>query len=337
MPPKLRVGVIGCGGIAKSVHLPSLHDIEECELVAACDIIEERAVTQAQRFSIPKTYVLFREMLAKEKLDAVFALVEPCSLFHVVNECLRQGLHVFMEKPPGITSFQARSLARAAQKAGRILQVGFNRRHIPLVEEVLKIMRQATTISQVEGRFMKQGSAAFDKGGLQSLESDVIHAIDLVRWIAQSEPVAVATVAGQYNEPFVNAWNSVARFENGVTGVIKSNYQIGGRIHDFEIHGPGASAFINLGFGKQDCEARILFGKGKAGYSLAATGAAPVNIQRIDGKELAGSDQFYRFYGFYQEDVHFLQCVRENKPPLNTIDEAVKTYRYVDMIEANVI
>ena len=337
MPTKLRVGVIGCGGIAKQIHLPSLHDIEECEIVAVCDLIEERAVTQAQRFSIPKTYVLFREMLAKEKLDAVFALVEPCSLFHVVNECLQKGLHVFMEKPPGITSFQARSLARAAKKADRILQVGFNRRHIPLVEQVLKIMREATTISQVEGRFMKQGSAAFDKGGLQSLESDVIHAIDLVRYIAQSEPVAVATVAGQYNEPFVNAWNSVARFENGVTGVIKSNYQFGGRIHDFEIHGPGASAFINLGFGAQECEARILFGKGKAGYSMSATGPAPVKIQRIDGKELAGSDLYYKFYGFYQEDVHFLQCVRDNKPPLNTIDEAIKTYRYVDMIASNVI
>jgi predicted dehydrogenase len=334
---KLRVGVIGCGGIAKGVHLPSLHDIEDCEVVAACDLIEERAVTQAQRFSIPKTYVLFREMLAKERLDAVFALVEPCSLFHVVNECLEKGLHVFMEKPPGITSFQARSLARAAQKANRILQVGFNRRHIPLVEQVLRIMRETTSISQVEGRFMKQGSASFDKGSLLSLESDVIHAIDLVRYIAQSEPVAAATVAAQYNDVCVNAWNSVARFANGVTGVIRSNYQIGGRVHDFEIHGPGASAFINLGFGTQDCEARILFGEGKSGYSLAATGDAPVSIQRFDGKKLAGSDQFYRFYGFYQEDVHFLQCVRDNKPPMNSIEEAVKTFRYVDMIASNLI
>ena len=66
MTTKLRVGIIGCGGLAKGVHLPSLHDIEDCEVVAVCDLIEERAVTQAQRFSIPKTYVLFREMLARE-------------------------------------------------------------------------------------------------------------------------------------------------------------------------------------------------------------------------------------------------------------------------------
>lgn len=79
MTTKLRVGVIGCGGLAKGVHLPSLRDIEDCEVVAVCDLIEERAVTLAQRFSIPKTYVLFREMLAKEKLDAVFTLVEPAA------------------------------------------------------------------------------------------------------------------------------------------------------------------------------------------------------------------------------------------------------------------
>lgn len=49
------------------------------------------------------------------------------------------------------------------------------------------------------------------------------------------------------------------RFDNDITGIVKANYQTGGRVHTFEIHGPEAGTYINLGFGKAACEASILF------------------------------------------------------------------------------
>ncbi len=333
----LRVGVIGAGGIARSVHLPSLSEIPGAVVVALCDLIESRAVEQAERHSVPATYTLYREMLAREELDAAFVLVEPSNLFHVVVACLEAGLHTFMEKPPGITPYQARSLQRAAEAAGRILQVGFNRRHIPLVRRVVETMRNITQVNQVVGRFMKCGTAAFDKGGVDAFRSDTIHAVDLVRWIADSAPVSAATVHGQCQDVVTNAWNSVVRFENGVTGVIQANYQTGGRTHTFEVHGPGASAFINLGFGGSECEARLLVQEGKTGYSLAASGVSGANLETIDGKALAGSDSFHRYYGFYQEDVHFLECVREGRTPETSIADAVKTFDMVALLESSAI
>jgi predicted dehydrogenase len=333
----LRVAVIGAGGIARSVHLPSLNDLPDVQVVAVCDIIESRAAQQAERYSIPRTYTLFREMLAAEELDAVFALVEPSNMFHVAMGCLEAGLPTFIEKPPGITLYQARSLQRAAEQRGVILQVGFNRRHIPLVRKVVETMCQVTEINQVIGRFMKCGEAAFDKGGVSAFESDTIHAIDLVRAVANSTPVSAATVVGQYGDVVPNAWNSVLRFENGVTGVVQANYETGGRTHTFEIHGAGASAFINVGFGGADCDARLLFQEGKAGYSLAATGAGGLNVQELDGKEMAGSDQFYRYYGFYDEDRHFLDCVRTGRTPETGIADAVKTFEMIELMRANVI
>ena len=333
----LRIGVIGVGGIARSVHLPSLNDIPGAEVVALCDLVEQRAIDQASRYSIPRTYTLYREMLRREELDAVFVLVEPGNLFHVVMGCLEAGIHTFMEKPPGITSYQAASLLRASQAAGRILQVGFNRRHIPLVRKVVDIMRNATMINQVEGRFMKCGTAAFDKGSVSAFQSDTIHAVDLVRWIADGTPVSAATVCSRVDDVVPNSWNSVVRFDNGVTGVIKANYQTGGRTHTFEVHGAGASAFINLGFGTDACEAQILSTEGKGGYSLAATGTGRTGLQMIDGKALAGSDQFYRYYGFYQEDLHFLECVRQGVEPETSIADAVKTFELVDLLASSLI
>ena len=176
--------MIGAGGIARNVHLPSLGDMDDIELVAICDIIRERAVAMADKHGIPRVYTLYREMFEQENLDAVFALVEPASLFHVVWQCLDAGLHTFMEKPPGITLYQAESLCRKAAEAGQILQVGFNRRHIPLVRQVVDMVRERTQITQVEGCFFKYGNAAFDRGSLTAFMSDTIHAIDLMRWMA---------------------------------------------------------------------------------------------------------------------------------------------------------
>jgi len=334
---KLKVGVIGIGGIARNVHLLSLADMHDIELVALCDIVEERALAMAQQFEVERVYTLYQEMLAKESLDAVFVLVEPANLYHVVWHSLDAGVHTFMEKPPGITLFQAESLRRKAEESGRILQVGFNRRHIPLVRHVVELVKERAEITQVEGCFFKYGSAAFDRGSLSSFESDTVHAVDLMRSIAGGTPVAVAAVVGQYEDAVINAWNGVCRFDNGVTGLIKANYRTGGRVHKFEVHGPGVSAYIDLGFGTASCSARVLLHHGKSQYSLAARGAEKGGILELDGLELAGSSAFYRYYGYYHEDRHFIDCVRAGRQPETSIVDAVESMRLVHMFWSNLI
>lgn len=334
---KLRVGIIGVGGLARSVHLPSLLEIEDADVVAACDLVPERAAIAASKFGVPKTYSWHKEMLANEELDAVFVLVEPHNLFEVTRDSLDAGLDVYMEKPPGITSFQAEALMRRAQKLGRILQVGFNRRYIPVVQRTLEIMRELTPITQVEGCFLKNGPASFFGGSVSSFVSDSIHAVDLMRWIAGGTPVKAATIQGQVEDEVPNSWNAVIGFDNGVTGIVKANYKAGGRIHTFEIHGPGASAFINLGFGPVMAKAEILVHSGNPMYSAASQGVQKQERIVLDGIELAGSDQFHRFYGFYQEDKAFLESVRTRTQPLCDISEGVKSIKLVEMLAANII
>jgi predicted dehydrogenase len=336
---QINVAVIGCGGIARSVHLPSLADIDGVRVAAVCDIVEPRAAEMAAKHDVPRVYTHYKEMLAAEQgtVDAVFALVEPGNLFHVVWHCLDAGYDAFMEKPPGVNLYQAASLARKADEAGRILQVGFNRRHIRLVREVKKLVEEHAAINLVEGCFYKFGSGSFDRGSLPAFESDVIHAVDLVRWIAGGVPQRVASVAASNDEPVENLWAAVCAFDNGVTGVIKGNYRTGGRVHKFEIHGAGVSAYVSLGFGSAGCEATILSHEGKVQYSLAARGTADETIVQLDGKQLAGSDEFYRYYGFYDEDRHFIDCVRTRAEPETSIADAVESMRFAEMIAAAAI
>ncbi|MGI6083126.1 MAG: Gfo/Idh/MocA family protein [Limnochordia bacterium] len=334
---KIRVGVVGVGGLARSVHLPSLAEIEDVEVVAACDLRPERAAIAKDKFGIPKTYGWHTEMLAQEKLDAVFVLVEPHNLFEVTRDCLDADLDVYMEKPPGITAFQAEALMRRAQSKNRILQVGFNRRYIPVVQRTMEIMKELTPITQVEGCFLKNGAASFFGGSVSSFVSDSIHAVDLMRWMAGGTPVKCAIIQGQVEDEVPNSWNGVVGFDNGVTGIIKANYKTGGRIHTFEMHGPNASAFINLGFGAMNVKAEILIHSGKAMYSATAQGVQDQKHIVLDGFELAGSDKMYRYYGFYQEDKAFIDSVRTRTKPLSDISEGVKSIQLVEMLLASAI
>ncbi len=236
----------------------------------------------------------------------------------------------------GISATQARSLERKAAEVGRFLQVGFNRRYIPVVRRAVEMIREIGTINQVEGCFVKFGDAAFDHGSLSAFVSDTIHAIDLVRWVAGGNPTAAALVAARYEDVVDNAWNGVVRFDNGVTGVVRANYKTGGRVHRLDVHAPGASAYIDLGMGEEiACSATILTHQGEARYSLAAAGAAAEKVQRLDGLELAGSKQFHRFYGYYQEDRHFLDCVQGKGKPDPDIGDAARTIELVELLLAN--
>ena len=332
---QIRVGIVGAGSMCNNVHLPSLKEMADVEVIALCDLVAEKATRTAEKFSIPRTYVSYHEMFAKEDLDVLFCLVEPSNHFHVVMAGLNAGLDTFMEKPPGITLFQAESMMRKAEEADRFLMVGFNRRFIPVVREVKRAFDAITHVTQVEGCFYKYGTGAFDRGGLPAFDSDTIHAVDLVRWMADATPVEAYTLTASHEEPVINAWNSVSRFDNGTIGIIKANYRTGGRVHRFEIHGPGASAYINLGMGGAQCEALLLKHAGGQQYSLSAGAAGGDSDAYFDGAALAGSDQFYKFYGFYFEDRHFIDCVKSRTLPETCIQDAVKSFRYVDLIVSN--
>jgi hypothetical protein len=108
------------------------------------------------------------------------------------------------------------------------------------------------------------------------------------------------------------AWYSAFEFENGVSSVVRANYRTGGRVHQFELHGPGASAYIDLGFGGAGCSGKILHTIVQGGQSLSAAGAGEQEIIDFDGCALAGSDKYEVYYGYYDEDRLFIQTVLNN-------------------------
>jgi virulence factor len=72
----------------------------------------------AEKYSIPSQYTDYKSMLEKEELDAVYLIMPPHQLYDIAVDCLKQGLNLFIEKPPGITRSQTESLAWYAEKHG---------------------------------------------------------------------------------------------------------------------------------------------------------------------------------------------------------------------------
>ena len=127
---KVRVGIIGCGGIANNKHLPSLSRLETVELAAFCDIIAERAEKAAAEYGIEGAgiYEDYRQMLAEEKLDVVHVCTPNNAHAPASIAAMEAGCHVMCEKPMAKTAAEAEAMLAVHKKTGKKLTIGYQNR-----------------------------------------------------------------------------------------------------------------------------------------------------------------------------------------------------------------
>ena len=120
MDKKLRIGIIGCGGIANGKHMPSLKELGNVEMVAFCDIIEERAVKAAEKFGTEdaKVYTDYKELLKDETIDVCHVCTPNRSHGFITVDALEAGKHVMCEKPMAKTYEDAKAMLEAAFPTG---------------------------------------------------------------------------------------------------------------------------------------------------------------------------------------------------------------------------
>jgi len=131
MEKKLKVGIIGCGGIAWGKHMPGLKADERVEITAFCDIIEEKAVVAAKEYgtSDAKIYTDYKELLKDESIDIVHVLTPNRMHGPITCDSLYAGKHVMCEKPMAKTAEDARAMVKAAKETGKKLTIGYQNRH----------------------------------------------------------------------------------------------------------------------------------------------------------------------------------------------------------------
>jgi len=130
---KVRVAIVGCGGIANQKHMPSLAKFpERAEMVAFCDIIPERAEKAAKQYGVEgaKVYTDYAEMLADKSVefDVVHVCTPNVSHCPITVASLEAGKHVMCEKPMAHNTEDAQKMLDAWRKSGKKFTIGYQNR-----------------------------------------------------------------------------------------------------------------------------------------------------------------------------------------------------------------
>lgn len=225
---KIRVAVIGCG-IISSMHLDSIVALHEAELIAVCDIREERALKAAEIYHA-KAYTNYREMFDNENLDAVHICL-PHYLHTVVSEdAFRAGIHVICEKPMSINYEDAVAAVDLAEqcnvKYAVIFQCRYNTPSILVKERILdgrlgKVKCGRTTLTWYRPNDYYGDSdwkGTWDKEGGGVIINQAIHSIDLANWFIDSTPIEVQSSLHNRNHPNMvveDTAEGLVKYENG--------------------------------------------------------------------------------------------------------------------------
>jgi len=314
-PKSVRVALVGAGGMANGVHYPSLSEMKDVRMAAICDLVPEKAHETAERFAIPKVYADYRTMLEEVKPDAVYVLMPPHQLFDVAVDVLKRKHHLFIEKPPGVTAYQTRQLARHAKRNKVIGMAGFQRRYVPLINTLKKKVEARGPIHTAEVNFIKFATDVdYYDGAIDILSCDAIHAVDTLRYLCGGDVVSVASSVRAIDADEANASYALIVFSTGATGLLKTNWACGHRVFSVEMHTTGASAYAEP----------------DVGGALYRDGAT--ESERYDPGECAKSDAMWRRLGFFGENRHFIDCIKKGRQPRSSFEDAAATMELVERI-----
>lgn len=195
--PNIKVGIIGLGRLGK-VHASNLaFKVPNCELYAACSMVEAELDYAKKELGVSKTYDNYDEMVKDPELDAIF-IVSPSGLHcEQIQKAMENGKHVFSEKPIGldITEIE-KTIAVIDAHPDQIFMLGFMRRYDADYQYAKEMVDNGElgelTVVRCYGIDPSDGMESFVKfagasnsGGLFADMS--IHDIDLVRWFTNQE------------------------------------------------------------------------------------------------------------------------------------------------------
>ncbi len=128
---KVKVAIIGLGGVAQLVHLPHLLKIKSVVLQSVAEIKTNRLNAIAEKFNIPERYKDYRELLVKSEVDAVIVATPTALHKEIAIDCLNAKKDLLVEKPIARTFKEASAIVKAAKKNNKKLMVGMNLRFRP--------------------------------------------------------------------------------------------------------------------------------------------------------------------------------------------------------------
>lgn len=251
----LKVGVIGGGSISE-FHIQPYAANKDAELVAVCDRNKERLARIGETYNVSKLYTNYEELLNNPEIDAVSICTWNNSHAEIAIKALEAGKHVLIEKPLSTTVQEALAVEAAVKKTGKLLQVGYVRRHASNIH-LLKKFIDANEFGEF---YYAKASCLRRLGNPGGWFSDItksgggplmdlgVHMVDIC-WYLMGKPKPVSVIGNTYkrlgnrnqidNLSFYKAAdynashndvedlaNAMIRFENGASLVVDVSFTL---------------------------------------------------------------------------------------------------------------
>ncbi len=146
MAKRVRMAIIGCGGMGRNHLRNLLKQTDTTEIVAVCDISPESLAETAKVFeqadiSMPANEENLDTLLSTYHPDAVFIVTPHNIHYNQAQKCLRAGVDVLLEKPMVMNADEARKLIKTRDETGRLLVVAFNGSLSPEIRESVRLLQ----------------------------------------------------------------------------------------------------------------------------------------------------------------------------------------------------
>jgi len=317
-PPQLKVGLIGAGSFARTVHIPNLESLADFELYAVATRSKDSANFLKNEFGFQIATNDYREILKAEKVD--FVLIATRHNLHapIAIEALESGKHVFVEKPMGMTKEECEKVVKAVEATNLKLSVGFNRRFSQLASKAKDLIADRKNpimlVYRVVSGFLSANHWVFDpiEGGGRII-GEACHFFDLIRYLMDEEPIILSVSGGNISHSDGHEGDkdghkaSSLRYDDNVVVNMK-----------FEDNSIATLIYGDLGHPQFPKERLELFAGNRTividdFVQLLTEGTNQPNIK------LNQQDK-----GYKSELVSFAEAIRENKEPVVTVYDGLR-------------
>ena len=254
---KIRVAVVGVGGIGTGAHIPAYLRNKDVDLVALVDADETKLKKTAKKFGVRKYFSSFDELLQNQDIEAASICTPPKTHSEIALKALANDIHVLCEKPMATNTDDGKKMYETSQRKKKILMVGFNLRFRPNYERAAELVLRGRlghvylvecnnlssnpllTYSKSPWFFnsKSEGGVLLDKGP---------HVFDLINYIFDDFPCAVSALSSTYFSSSVeDSCICALEYPGPRIGIGKMSWLSSQYIESLSIHGTAQSIFAS--------------------------------------------------------------------------------------------
>jgi predicted dehydrogenase len=338
-----KIGIIGCGGIARASHAPSLKRLEAegaCEVVACADVVPEAARAFAQQFEIPRVFTDFRDLVALDDLDGVSIATPPFVHRAATVAALRAGKDVLCEKPMAMNVAEAKEMLAVARETGRVLTIGHGGRFSAPAQAIYQRIAAGDLGEIYYGKAVALRKRGVPSRGVFTVKKlngggpliDIgVHALDLTLWL-MGKPTPIGVYGATYDK--LAHRPGVPQQQSANWGAFDpAKYDVEDLCAGLVRFANGASLFLETSWLLNQAEDEV---RQTAVYGTA--GSATTNPFRIlldDGATLQDATPEVPagragFQGNFLRFQRFVACVKGEAEPLIKPEESLDVQRIID-------